>query len=290
MGRFGTRDANGRRIARVLAHLHENLDQELDLHRLAQVACVSPFHFHRLYHAATGETLNATLSRLRLHRAAVALDRTEQPLASIALQAGYGSKAAFSRAFAAAHGRPPFRFRQKRREGVPQMTGIVVQDRAAMTLLVSEHEGAPHLIGRAFDRLVAWAGPRGPARRGNGGSGDLPHRHGPARGRTAFACRLFRPGRSAFRAASHSVPSPPGWPPCGGSARGVIRNHRRCLARGLCLDCARRRAACQSASLRGQPQQSTDDAGRAPPDRGVRAASRALRRPFDDQRGHKTGR
>jgi AraC family transcriptional regulator len=41
----------------------------LDLNKLAGVACLSPYHRHRVYHAMRGETIAATVRRLRLHRA-----------------------------------------------------------------------------------------------------------------------------------------------------------------------------------------------------------------------------
>jgi AraC family transcriptional regulator len=126
------------------------------------VACLSPFHFHRLYHAVTGETVAATLSRLRLHGAAVALAKTDRPLAAIARNAGYGSVAAFSRAFSERHGEAPTIFRTATRtKGDRPMTEIAIRDRAVVRLLVIEHQGAPHCIGEAFDRLVAWGAPRG---------------------------------------------------------------------------------------------------------------------------------
>ena len=61
----------GGRLERVLAYLADNLDRELDLDRLADVACFSPFHFHRIFHALQGETVAESVRRMRLHRAAI---------------------------------------------------------------------------------------------------------------------------------------------------------------------------------------------------------------------------
>ena len=145
-----------------MRYIHENLHADLDFQHLAEVACLSPFHFHRLYRAVAGETVAATLARLRLHGAAVALTKTDRPLATIARGAGYGSISAFSRAFSQANGEAPTRFRAKARSiGDHPMTEIAIKDRPACRLLVTEHHGAPHRIGEAFDRLVAWGAPRG---------------------------------------------------------------------------------------------------------------------------------
>jgi AraC family transcriptional regulator len=72
---------------------------------------MSPFHFHRIYHAMQGETAADTVRRLRLHRAAVELITGEWPVARIARRAGYGTQQAFTRAFKGAYGVPPAHYR-----------------------------------------------------------------------------------------------------------------------------------------------------------------------------------
>ena len=58
------------RIERVRAHIRADLDAPLDLDALAEVACMSRFHWHRIYQAMSGETTAQTVRRLRLARAA----------------------------------------------------------------------------------------------------------------------------------------------------------------------------------------------------------------------------
>ena len=58
------------RLNRVINYIDEHLDEPLSLQELAQVAAFSPFHFHRIFKALTGETLGAFVWRLRLERAA----------------------------------------------------------------------------------------------------------------------------------------------------------------------------------------------------------------------------
>lgn len=158
------------RVQRVIRHIHDHLDAPLDLRRLADVACLSPYHFHRIYRAITRETVAETLSRLKLHRAAIALAKTARSLPDIAREAGYGTVPSFSRAFHKTHGMPPSRFRTASRyTGSPAMEDISVQDRTAMHLIATHHRGPAYEIGKAFDRLVAWAGPRGLLIPGNRG-------------------------------------------------------------------------------------------------------------------------
>jgi hypothetical protein len=68
--RLTTRSDYAMRLERVFRWLADHLDDTLDLARLAEVAAMSPYHFHRTYHAMQGETAAETVRRRRLHRAA----------------------------------------------------------------------------------------------------------------------------------------------------------------------------------------------------------------------------
>ncbi len=169
MHRAATRLAHADRIARVADYIARHLDTPLDLERLAAVACFSPYHFHRVYRLTMGETPDQTVRRLRLHRAAVDLGRGDGDLLAVAKRAGYGSIAAFSRAFTQAYGQPPTAFRALR---VPEtrppgrtenrtMHDVTVRDFEGVRLCGLPHRGDYNAIGSTFDRLVALAGPRG---------------------------------------------------------------------------------------------------------------------------------
>ncbi len=88
------------RINRVMDHIGARLDGELPLRELARVACFSPFHFHRIFAALTGETVGGHIRRRRLERAAGCLAGNQaMSVIEIALNAGFASPAAFARAF-----------------------------------------------------------------------------------------------------------------------------------------------------------------------------------------------
>ncbi len=104
------------RMHRVLEHIDQHLDQHLRLERLAAIAFFSPFHFHRLFTAWTGETLGQYLRRRRLEVGAVRL--LTQPSLSVlqvALAVGFGSPEAFARAFKASFGSSPSAWRTQER-------------------------------------------------------------------------------------------------------------------------------------------------------------------------------
>ncbi len=110
------RDEYLARIHRVQDHIERHLQEELRLEDLARVACFSPFPFHRIYAAITGETSREFVLRLRLERAASALLHVpERSVTEIALDCGFGGSAAFARAFRAAFGTTATRFRKNRK-------------------------------------------------------------------------------------------------------------------------------------------------------------------------------
>jgi AraC family transcriptional regulator len=102
------------RMLRVLVHIQRRLDEPLSLEELAQVACFSSYHFHRIFSGMMGESLKGHVRRLRLERAAIQLKLSRQPVTQIALEAGYEAHEAFTRAFRAAFGVSPVAFRAKK--------------------------------------------------------------------------------------------------------------------------------------------------------------------------------
>jgi AraC family transcriptional regulator len=97
---------------RVIDHLRRNLHRQVKLEELAKVACFSEFHFHRIFGAVSGETLNNFTNRLRLEKAARLLRYSGKSLTDIALDCGFSSSATFSRAFRSGYDTSPSQFRK----------------------------------------------------------------------------------------------------------------------------------------------------------------------------------
>ncbi len=162
MSKALTRGDYNERLRRVRDYIYDHLDEDLDFARLAEIACLSPHHWHRIYHALHGETVFATVRRLRLHRAAYALVDSAAPIEGIARRAGYEGAAAFSRAFKAAYGLSPAAYRRKgghfndappARDGRTTMRNIEIRQAPALTVAGVPHRGPYMEIGRAFDLL-----------------------------------------------------------------------------------------------------------------------------------------
>ncbi|MBB6627370.1 helix-turn-helix transcriptional regulator [Nocardioides sp. KIGAM211] len=73
----------------------------------------SRYHFDRMIRSVAGEPPSALRRRILLERAAYRMVTTTAPLLDIAVEAGYGSHEAFTRAFAKAYGVPPATWRRK---------------------------------------------------------------------------------------------------------------------------------------------------------------------------------
>ena len=110
--RVPTLDA--RRLQRVLDLIESRLSDDISLGDLASEACLSPFHFSRLFRAATGLSPHRYVTERRIRVAQERLSSTHSSLVDIALDAGFGSQANFSRAFRRATGVTPGQFRQLR--------------------------------------------------------------------------------------------------------------------------------------------------------------------------------
>ncbi len=81
-------------------YIEEHLDENLSLNDLSAVACLSKYHFSRVFSAYTGESLYSFVTRLRLEKAAVLLSsHPSMSVTDAAGRTGFNDTATFSRAF-----------------------------------------------------------------------------------------------------------------------------------------------------------------------------------------------
>ncbi len=160
------------RLRRVSAHIHTHLDEELDMERLADIACMSSYHWHRIYRAIYGETLAATVKRLRLHRAAGDIVGTNLSVSEIAKRSGYPNIQSFNRIFKAVYGMPPARYRREgshklfetNRGKASHMFDVQMRNISDTNLVGVAHQGSYLEIGQAFEQLFGTLYARGQAR------------------------------------------------------------------------------------------------------------------------------
>lgn len=83
----------------VLKYIKENLSQELTLKKVAEVAHLSPVHFHNCFKVAVGKTLRDYVEEQRMKKAIHLLVSTDYSLTEIALECGFSSQSYFSYVF-----------------------------------------------------------------------------------------------------------------------------------------------------------------------------------------------
>ncbi len=171
---------------RVLVHVQEHLDSDLPLEELARLACFSPYHFHRIFTGMVGESVKEYVRRLRLERAASRLKLGAAPVTSIALDAGYETHEAFTRAFRSTFGVAPSRYRAAKqpvavsqwRSGLHYLPGrapgtfrtfgsggtkmqVAIKSVRAMRVAFLRHVGPYSEVGATWDRLLPYLGKEG---------------------------------------------------------------------------------------------------------------------------------
>ncbi|OJJ12040.1 hypothetical protein BKI51_10310 [Alphaproteobacteria bacterium AO1-B] len=105
------------RIARICVLIESDLSRPWRIDQLADACAMAQHHFQRRFAAATGETVAGYVKSRRLEKAARLLSRSNMRVLDIALECGFQTHAALTRAFSAHFGLSPAAFRDK---GLPE--------------------------------------------------------------------------------------------------------------------------------------------------------------------------
>lgn len=157
------------RMTRVCDYIAAHLEDDLSLEQLSSVASLSKFHFHRLFRDFVGISLYQYVQLLRLKRASYRLvfDPGSTVL-DIALEAGFESSGAFSRAFKRNFGQAPSAFRRcpewepwhqhyqfpTPTQGAIMQVTIVPFETTPVAVL--EHRGAPSRLLETVQQFISW--------------------------------------------------------------------------------------------------------------------------------------
>lgn len=169
-------DAYLARFQKIFAYIDEHLSDDLTVARLSDVAAFSKHHFLRQFSELFGIGVYKYVQLCRLKRAAYQLAfRGERAVTDIALDSGYDSPEAFSRAFKKSAGQTPTEFR-KQPQWEPwhhayapltmlrtrymhidmQPRDVRIMDFPATRVAVMEHRGDPNRIGDSIRAFIAW--------------------------------------------------------------------------------------------------------------------------------------
>jgi AraC-like DNA-binding protein len=114
--KMSTRTELYRRLLRGKDYMDSFFAGEIQLRDAAGAACVSPYHFHRLFHEVFHETPNQYLQRKRLTQARELLRNCDRDVMEISLDIGFQSSTSFSALFRRSFGCSPREYRAKLRK------------------------------------------------------------------------------------------------------------------------------------------------------------------------------
>ncbi len=107
-----TRDELYRRLLKTREYIDDNFTKELDLEKLAEVACLSPHYLLRLFKQVFHKTPHQYVTELRLEYASTLLASTNLPITQVCFEVGYSSLGSFSDLFRRKMGLSPMAYRR----------------------------------------------------------------------------------------------------------------------------------------------------------------------------------
>lgn len=157
-------------LQKVTDFIGKNLDEELTLDQLSDVACFSKYHFHCIFTASMGLSLRQYIRWLRLKRAAHQLIvEQDRSIIKIAIDAGFESHEAFTRVFKQTCGVSPSEFRSQKswqawdrppyclpKQGGTKMK-VIIKEMKGRRLAAKEHRGDPKTMGNTVSQLISWS-------------------------------------------------------------------------------------------------------------------------------------
>lgn len=187
------------RINKAFDYIEANIQNQFSLQELASVANFSKFHFHRIFYSIVGETPFQFITRIRIEKAATLLKSAKKDsISDIAFKCGFTDISIFSRNFKTIFGISASEYRKhkikdsnlsqtdsnlkqskdalsmyfcsrsktiKWRTNMELNKSVGIQEFPKMTVAYIRHigpyKGNSGLFESIWNRLFAWAGPRG---------------------------------------------------------------------------------------------------------------------------------
>jgi AraC-like DNA-binding protein len=116
-------DTTFRRLVRARDYLAAEHANRVGLFDAAHEACLSPFHFQRLFARTFGESPQEFVTRLRMERARRLLEADHMSVTDVCLEIGYVSLGTFSTRFSERMGQSPSQYRREARRWVTPRNG-----------------------------------------------------------------------------------------------------------------------------------------------------------------------
>jgi len=177
------------RINQVIDYIERHISEELPLDKLARIANMSKFHFHRTFKLITNEAPNEYVTRKRIEKVASLLTlNSNEKISYLSTKYGFENLSSFSRAFKKYYGISATKFRnqaksnstihppenskigktsilskaylyesEKLKAWMNKKANISVQFLPKTKLAYVRHWGSPYTIHVAFEELTKWS-------------------------------------------------------------------------------------------------------------------------------------
>ena len=116
-----------KRLWRARKFIDEYYDQPLDLTEISKQACLSRYHFLRLFRDAFDTTPRQYLIKRRIDKAKELLRAPSLSVTEVCFEVGFQSLGSFSSLFRRCVGQPPGGYRQRERESLKKVPGCFIQ-------------------------------------------------------------------------------------------------------------------------------------------------------------------
>lgn len=133
-------------IEQALWYIEVELGSDLDLGRVAQHCNLSPFALARLFAMSTGWSVMRYVRARRLSQAALSLRRGAPDILQVALDTGYGSHEAFTRAFCDLFGVTPKQVREHADISLSLVEPLRMKEMKFITLAEPRFENRPEFV------------------------------------------------------------------------------------------------------------------------------------------------
>jgi len=115
------------RLWRARKFIDECYDQPLDLAEISKQACLSRYHFLRLFRDAFDTTPRQYLIKRRIDKAKELLRAPSLSVTEVCFEVGFQSLGSFSSLFHTRVGHAPINYRRRERESLNKVPGCFIQ-------------------------------------------------------------------------------------------------------------------------------------------------------------------
>jgi AraC family transcriptional regulator len=146
-------------MQKVLTAIEGDLEY-ITIEDLIAVSGYSYYHFHRIFKAYTGETLNKYIKRIQLERALFQMQVDKENITKIAMKSGYNTPSAFNKAFKEMFGINPSEYKKSlepKRKTYTDIEPIRLETIESISVYTIRHVGDYKLVDVVWDRLITFA-------------------------------------------------------------------------------------------------------------------------------------